>query len=403
MTGRFGVALASLVVLAIGPTAIAGASDSSNSGVWSGSTLVPDPRPCDPNDVCGQFKRAPLSDVSPRNVAVAFRWEEVSTTPGCTLPANPTSIPSSPSPVTFSRAVEFECNGTYRSFADASADLNGGSLTLDRTFLVADPAPDVDEPTATAGGARSVVVTWTPLAEPPKDFRGYVVLRGATDGLVTQLASVGPTDSSWTDVEPPAEGGSFTYQVRTRRAGANPADPGDEVTSSGSSSAPIEVARVDDDTGGSDDSDAGGGDDTGGTDGSGSGTGGGSGGSGGSSGGSGGGSTGRGRSPSLSSPSFRVPRVGTPSSNFFPPLLAPPLDTGFDMELPYGEEPGEGKAASSDDLASGLLEGPGRGLMIPFATSLVLAGWAMHLRLLARVARPGYGEPVDNASEIVVY
>jgi hypothetical protein len=95
--------------------------------------------------------------------------------------------------------------------------------------------------------------------------------------------------------------------------------------------------------------------------------------------------------------------VGTPSRNFFPPLLAPPADTGFSEELPFGDrEPGEQDAALPDDeLASGPLSErlPGRGLVVPVATGLVLAVWALHLRFLARAAQPEYVD--DQRIEIL--
>ncbi len=92
----------------------------------------------------------------------------------------------------------------------------------------------------------------------------------------------------------------------------------------------------------------------------------------------------------------RVPRTGTPSGSFFPPLLSPPTpeEPGFSEELPFEdeEEPGEAEAVLPDeDQASGPFEAaPGRGLMVPAATGLVLAVWAMHLRFLARAAKPSY-------------
>jgi hypothetical protein len=99
-----------------------------------------------------------------------------------------------------------------------------------------------------------------------------------------------------------------------------------------------------------------------------------------------------------------VPRVGTPSRNFFPPLLAPPeVDTGFDEDLPFEDrEAGDEEAVLPDDeLASGPLSErlPGRGLVVPVATGLVLAVWALHLRFLARASRPEYVD--DDRVEIL--
>jgi hypothetical protein len=406
--------LAASVAL-VGVAESARADDTISTGEWAGSTLVPNPRPesCDLDDICGLFKFGGIL-----NVDITFRVDAVATSPGCAIPTA-AATNNRKSPASFHRALSFECNGTYRTEATAKRHIQGDSRKLDRTVTVAEPAPDVAAPAATAGDGRSVVVSWSSLANPPKDFRGYVVLRTLA-GTTERVASLSPSDTSWVDMDPPASGGSVTYQVRTRRAGANPADPADEVTSAGATSAPIDVAPASGGTGGSGGGGTGGtgGGGTGGT--GGGGTGGGTGGGGtdagsgdtdGGSGGFGGSISGRrrsgtGASPDLSSPSFRVPRVGTPSRNFFPPLLAPP-DEGFEDRLPYEDrEPGEEAAVLPDDLTSGPFErAPGRGLVIPLAIGLVLAVWALHLRFLARMAQPAYAEVVvdDDPPELVVY
>ena len=81
---------------------------------------------------------------------------------------------------------------------------------------------------------------------------------------------------------------------------------------------------------------------------------------------------------------------------FFPALLAPPVDTGFNEELPYdldgqGDDELAGESPGSDPVSAL----PGRGLAIPIAVGLVLAVWALHLRFLARAARPEYVETVE--------
>jgi len=394
-------------VLLVGVADSARADDTITTGEWAGSTLVPNPRPeeCDLDDICGRFEFNGIL-----NVDISFRVDAVATSPGCAIPTA-AATNNRKSPASFHRALSFECNGTYRTEATAKRQIQGDSRKLDRTFTVAEPAPDVAAPAVSGGDGRSVAVSWSSLANPPKDFRGYVVLRTLA-GTTEHVASLPPSDTSWVDLDPPAGGGSATYQVRTRRAGANPADPSDEVTSAGATSAPIDVAPVPGGTGGgSGGSGTGGGGGTGGGSGGGSGGGGTDGGAGGTDGGSGGSISGRrrsgtGASPELASPSFRVPRVGTPSRNFFPPLLAPP-DEGFEDRLPYEDrEPGEEEAVLPDDLASGPFDqAPGRGLVIPLAVGLVLAVWALHLRFLARVAQPAYAEVAvdDDPSELVVY
>ncbi|MEQ1788239.1 MAG: hypothetical protein ABL966_14395, partial [Acidimicrobiales bacterium] len=76
-----------------------------------------------------------------------------------------------------------------------------------------------------------------------------------------------------------------------------------------------------------------------------------------------------------------------------------------DELLPYEDrEPGAEEAVLPDDLASAPLEDmAGRGILVPFATGLVLAVWALHLRFLARMGRPQYAELDDDGAEIVVY
>lgn len=377
-----------------------------SNSAWRGSTLVPADRPCDNDDVCGLFQVQPLG-VLPRIISATFALEVVSTTNGCALPAKPPSIAPAVSPVAFSRPLTFECNGTYKVIASASANLAGGNQSLDRTFTVVTPAPNISAPSAVAGAARSVAVSWTPLANPPKDFRGYVVLRSAGNAT-EQVATLAPAARTWTDTNLPVAGGSFTYRVRTRRAGATPAA---EVTSSGASSAAVVVPAAD--TGGGTDGGTGGatggatGGGAGGTSGGTAGPGGGTGGTGGTGGPGGGtgGAIGGGGTSSLDTPSFRLPRIGTASGSFFPPLLAPPADAGFDAELPFDErEPGDAEAARPDDLASDATDtAAGRRLMISIAAGLVLAVWALHLRYLVRASRPEFREPDGDIADIVMY
>jgi hypothetical protein len=106
-----------------------------------------------------------------------------------------------------------------------------------------------------------------------------------------------------------------------------------------------------------------------------------------------------GRPGASGSPAIQVPRVGTPSRNFFPALLAPPVDTGFSEELPYDEaEPGDDELAG-EDLATDAVDAlPGKGLAIPIAVGMVLAVWGLHLRFLARAARPEYEEGIEILS-----
>jgi hypothetical protein len=379
-----GVALSVVALLGLGAGPARG-DEHTTTGVWAGSTLVPEPRTCDIDDICGQFVREGSPVFGPRSIRITFGLEAVVTSVGCVTPAAPGPIGPSQSPVGFNLPLTFECNGTYRSIAFATANFDGGNHTLDRTFQVAEPAPEVDAPSATVAAARTVEVSWNPLANPPKDFRGYTVVRTTADGVTDTIATLPPTETSWIDATPPDEGGELTYGVQTRRAGSNPTDPTDEVSSSGASAQPVEVepAPVDptvpgDPTDPTDPSDPTVPGDP---------------------------STPGGPSnppPSGGRPTavVRVPRVGTPSRSFFPPLLSPP-DT-FSPELPFDEpEPGEEAAVLPDDLSTPFAEQAGRGLVIPAAVGLVLAVWAFHLRYLARMARPQYVEAGDDLPEIL--
>ncbi len=395
-------------VLALGGLATAARADepTTTSGAWKGSTLIPGTDPffegCDANDVCGEFVRQAVLAGTPR-ITVSFGLEIVTTTEGCTLPTNPAPAGPFSSPARFNKPLTFECNGTYDLFAKGTT-AGSEPHNLNRRLVVADPAPNVGAPVATVGSNRSVAVSWEPLQNPPKDFRGYLVVR-SVGGTTALVATLSPAETGWTDTAVPAEGGAIAYAVRTRRAGAAPADG--DVTSSGAAADPVEVAPAS--AGGG--SGGGTGGSTGGGDTGGGGTGGGGGGrdgtGGGGSGGGGVGGTGGGGGgggPSLSTQEFRVPRVGTPSRSFFPPLLSPPVDAGFEEELPFDDrELGTEEGALADEASEPFETAPGRGLAIPIATGLVLAVWALHLRYLARAGRPQYMAADDDLAEIIIY
>lgn len=291
------------------------------------------------------------------------------------------------------------CNGTYQVRITAThqgrscAPVVGCSSwtdtevthTLTGTLAVAAPAPAPAATTATAS-ERSVDITWTPVADAPPDFIGYGIERVSANGTRATIATIDDrTAATFTDDDPPAEGGTTTYQVFGRRAG-----PSGELRST-ASPATVEVAAAPGDPG---DPGTGPGTTPGTTPGTNPGS---------TPGSSPGVRTPGGRSPSISGgpgSTVRVPRVGTPSRSFFPPLLTPPVtqeDAGFDEALPFDlddEEPGADEAILPDDdlaASSSFEEAAGRGMVIPFATALLLAVWAFHLRYLARAARPVEG------------
>ncbi len=85
----------------------------------------------------------------------------------------------------------------------------------------------------------------------------------------------------------------------------------------------------------------------------------------------------------------KAPRLGTPTGANIPDLLT---DDGFDEELDYGDLGGGDE--SEDGLSSFYYEGAGgRGMAVPVATGFVLFAWAVHLRYLARAAKPAKAAP----------
>lgn len=293
-----------------------------------------------------------------------------------------------------SAALTTSCNGAYavtvtahlqeRCFLCSSGWQNVETHQLTGTLAIAAPAPSPTATTATAAD-RSVTIAWTPVADAPPDFLGYRVERVSASGTTATIAQLDDrTASSFTDADPPAEGGTTTYRVFGRRAG-----PSGEVQST-PTTATADVAAAPGEPGEPGDP-----------------------GQPGQPGGPGqpgdgpvptspgsGVTTPGGRSPSITGgpgSTVRVPRVGTPSRSFFPPLLTPQVageDAGFDDRLPYDDlEPGDDDPVLPDDeLASSAFdEVAGRGLAVPLATGLVLAVWAFHLRFLARAARPDEG------------
>jgi hypothetical protein len=218
---------------------------------------------------------------------------------------------------------------------------------------------------------------WDDARGAAPDLSGYLVERKLGAGEFAELARLVADQQTYLDTDLPDAGGDVTYRVLSTRPSPN----GELVAASGD-----EIATTYDDaptttTTGKGGSGRPGGGSDGGT------SGGSDGGTGGGSGGSTGGRTSRRVSP---------PRVF--SGSFLPPLLRPAsqtivttpttVDNGFDESLPY-ERGAEDPVIPEDAMASILSDDrPGKGMAIPVATALVLAIWAVHLRLIARAARP---------------
>lgn len=379
MKVRLAAALATVLVL-LSPTA-ARADDTITSGTYVGSRAFDPPTvmfPVSSVSISGYLQwTGSLNIWAIPDVALTGTGTE----DGCDLapfgPAVEAEVDPEPDFVGNERRHAYEGdlpftperNGDFPAFVCLDGDPR-----LEVEIAVRLPAPTVTNVVAAAAG-RTVTVSWDDMRGVASDLSGYRVERSIDDGPFEAIATVGPDVQSASDTDLPPEGGEATYQVVATRPFVADASPSDTAATE------FDAAPAGGD-GGTDDGGSGG-----------AGGGGGSGGSG------SGGTAGR---PSTRRPStggrptggITVPRVGTPSRNFFPPLLAPPVvDTGFDAELPYEDrEPGEEGAILPDELASDDLGErlPGRGLVVPVATGLVLAVWALHLRFLARASQPVY-------------
>jgi len=300
------------------------------------------------------------------------------------------TLPTANTPQSFEATLSIPCNGVYTIVAAAVTTENNAffppeSASLDRRVAVSAPAPVVTGVTADGDG-RSIEVRWDDMTAAAPDVSSYVVQRQLNNGGFVHLANVNVSRQSFVDNDLPDEGGDAAYQVLSVR----PAPDGEKRSAaSTAASASYPDAPSPTTTRGT------GGDSSGGSDGSGDGgsTDGGTTGSGGST-----GASGDGTAPG--SAGGAPPTVGAPrvfSGTFLPPLLRPAtqsittpttLDTGFADTLPYTEGAPE-RALPGDSLASITSDGDvGRGMVIPIATALVLAVWAVHLRMLARAARP---------------
>lgn len=358
--------LLGLVLLA----APAGAGESIDDGQFAGSRLDPQPGPNATGEVSvtGRIRSSIAVWISLR----------VSITPsegGCEVPAPaPTDRGPNPHPI----AVTFTttCNGVYVVQATGTTNWNA-TATLDQAVVVSMPAPTVTGVSAAAEGRR-VTVTWDDMRPEAPDLSGYVVERSIGGGEFSEVATTGADVQSATDSSLPPEGGEATYRVLATR----PAPDGPKVSAAGVPAVTrYDAAPIDPATGQPvPDAPADGGAGGGGGGGTGSGT------------GSGGGGARGG--------AVTRPRVGL-SGTFFPPLLRPTpkvgitttttVDDGFGETLPYDErEQGPTEAEVPDDEMAAILTGEhaDKGMVIPVATALVLAVWALHLRMLARAARP---------------
>ena len=254
-------------------------------------------------------------------------------------------------------AVSFDCNGSYRADGEAESTALYGpadQASFSTVFDVIIPPPDIDAPDLTAEG-REVTVSWNGWKNPSPDFLGYAVQRA--DPGSDKFTSVGGTSGSttWSDTSVPAAGGEYRYRVYALRGA-----PGGPVSGSSAPASAITLPEGPNDTTTVPGGDGGGG-------------------------GGGGGTT-------TSVPRFRTgnavpPRVG--SSVDLPDARVPgqpapvgEVDNGYKETLDYSgvdlpDFADEGKAEVKYRDT-----GKQRGLVVPFAGSLVLVMWALHLRYL---------------------
>ncbi|HLT16936.1 MAG TPA: hypothetical protein VK007_09550 [Acidimicrobiales bacterium] len=389
MSRRLRRATAATAALLVSLTSAAGAAESVPSGSkWGGSRVDPPAAITDPADptvrITGRVRDRNLPFTRPSAAAIF-----TAPAPGCPgLPELPLGVGGGPLEVQRSLSGTTTlpagaCNGSYRVGVRIES-----TERMDTVLVVDLPAPTVTGVVATPDeGGRSITVTWDDVRAQAVDLEGYRVERRIGDGDFEPVAALAADVTRYVDRDLPPEGGEATYRVMSHR----PSPTGGKV-SAASSTEPTPFtprpADAPDDPGG-DDGDGGPG-----------------GGPGGDAPDGGGGDAPGTTLPDLSglgggsSSRVRPPRTGF-SRSFLPPLSAPrisppgpatstTIDDGYDEELPYDPVHGPLEAEVPDDELAGFFteRAPGQGMVVPVATALVLAVWAMHLRALARAGRP---------------
>ena len=345
---------------ALAGTATAG--ESIPSGSWSGSELEAGPASTGVSwyELDGTFRRRDF-----RNVGVT-----VSAAPTAEGPCSVTPVVVAPerTPTDFSVILSIPCNGTYTLTATAVTSDNRflpqESATLDRTIDVSAPAPEVTglvvEPSE---DERTMQLSWNDMRAAAVDLSGYVVERQVDDGAFERIGDVGADEGTYTDQALPDHAGQATYRVSSTRP-----TPGGVVTSQSTAAAPTPFAAAPADAPGAPDGSGGAG-----LPGTGTATG-------------GVGTVGGGSPSSFPSSLLRLsPSTGRRAAT------TTTVDGGFNEELSYGDvEPGGAEPVLPRDAMASIFSKaePGRGLVIPVATALVLAMWAFHLRRLAAAAAP---------------
>lgn len=379
---------AGTLLLGLAPSA--SAAEDINAGRWSGSTLNAD---CG-GDVCGTFVRAFGALEPARNIYVQHNWAANRALPASCGSGDLVTLEGT-TPVSFS--IDLKCNASYTVTAWAEVKnptalhAEVRSATISKIVVIDEPTPAVTGFVATASADGSAVdLKWNDMTLAAPDLTGYAIERDLGSGFepVTALEASATTyvDSDLPDgdysaqyritaARPDKDGAprpSTPAAVTTGYTAPTPGNPGGP-TNPGDPNAPGGPGGPGDPTippTGDTPPDLG---DLGTPTAPGGSAGGG----------------GRVRAPRLGITGTFLPPLLRPSVNDIRPTTPTTADTGFDDELPYDEEPGEEDPVLPDDELAAFFDGDvaSRGMLIPIATALVLAVWAFHLRMLARLAR----------------
>ena len=275
-----------------------------------------------------------------------------------TVPTTPTSsdpdpdLPPDPVPFRFSAVPR--CNRTYDFDLWVVLDYDPSPTTnlqaypvlrLEDVTISLDPPP-VSSLEVTANADRSVTVRWQPpagyatagsngasgsaAAGAPPDFLGYRIQRQLGSGPFERITDVDTVTLQYIDRSVTQTSGHYTYRVTPYRGGA-----GSGRTFTAASSSPTKGVDI-----------------------------------------------------AAAPPRTTIPGVsiGRPRSGATPTTEGEYIETGPTQTYPDREEGDENAVLPEDGNPFIGVDAAGAGVLVPFATALLLAVWAMHLRYLSRRA-----------------
>lgn len=297
-------------------------------------------------------------------VSVSFGLARDATDPACSAQATtpPQTQPGGSNRVEFAFDASFPCNRRYQ--VEAIVEPSDRPLREDETLrlplwvsVAVPPAPvsGLVAETVPAPG-RGTNLRWDAATREP-DFIGYEIRRATGEGPFRPIGEARPSAASFADVDVPAGGGSFRYQV----VGMRPAPEGPDTVYGEPVTAEIEVPPPTPDE--PDGASVGGGRDGGVV---------------------GGGSSSGARTVTRT---YRPPSGGTRRTTTT-------LDTGFEETLPFSPQQQQQAAPPAGDpavVARFEDDSPAEGnreTMLLVAGGGVAFSWAMALRLLLRRAAP---------------